>query len=287
MIDLHTHTTASDGQSAPEELVRQAAEAGISVLSATDHDTLAATVEVARAARAYGIEPVVGIEITAVHEQRDVHMLGYFLDPESPELARFLEAQRNDRVRRVQEMADRLGTLGCPIDARALVRGSRRHMGRSVGRPQVARALVRAGHVRSTQEAFDRFLAAGKPAFVARRGASPAGVIGLVLRAGGVASLAHPGLLGQDELIPDLVQVGLDAIEVYHGKHPETMRRHYRAIADRHDLAVSGGSDFHGVSVGRENYLGRVTLPETQFRRLEDRARARRTDPTRSSRGGA
>lgn len=273
MIDLHLHTTASDGRSTPEELVRQAAEAGVTTLAVADHDTLAATHETARHAVARGIDTVVGIEITAVHDERDVHMLGYFFDPASSELARFLEAQREDRARRVLEMADRLDRLGFPIEAGDLTQRAKRGGGRSIGRPSVARALVRAGHVASIQEAFDRFLAADRPAFVARRGASPADVIGLIHRAGGIASLAHPGLLGKDELIPGMASAGMDALEVYYGEHSGSMRRHYLALAERHGLAVSGGSDFHGVGAGRENHLGRVALPEAEFRRLRDRAK--------------
>ena len=276
MIDLHLHTTASDGQSTPDELVRQAHRAGIRTLSVTDHDTLAATDEVAACAAALEIDTVVGIEITAVHEERDVHMLGYFLETDSTEFGGFLQQQRDDRVRRVEEMGDRLATLGFPIDVRGLVERARLNRGRFVGRPQVARALVRAGHAGSVQESFDKFLAIGRPAFVPRRGASPAQVIRLIRRAGGIASLAHPGLLGRDELIPGMVQAGLGAIEVFHSQHDEPTRHHYRTIAESRGLATSGGSDFHGVSAGRENHLGRVALPPAEFEALRARANADR-----------
>lgn len=268
MIDLHLHTTASDGLHEPDVLVGLAHEAGIRTLSVTDHDTMDATATVATAASERGMEAIPGIEITAVHDDRDVHVLGYFLEAQSPELTRFLRAQREDRVRRVEEMSEKLARLGVPIDEQAVIRKARLHPGRSVGRPVVARALVRAGHVASVQQAFDRLLGAGLPAFVARRGASPADVIGIIRRAGGVASLAHPGVLGRDDLIPELARAGLGALEAYHSEHDDALRRRYVTLANARDLAISGGSDFHGQSAKGGAALGRSTLPPDEFARL-------------------
>ena len=271
MIDLHLHTTASDGTLAPAALVERAAAAGLTVLSITDHDTVAGLDEARAAAHALGVRLVDGIEITAVEGTRDVHMLGYFFDPASPALAAFLERQRADRVRRVADMAARLDALGVPIDATDLLDTARREPWRSVGRPQIADALVAAGHVRGRDEAFGRWLGDDGPAYVARRGGTPEDVIVLVREAGGIVSLAHPGLLRMDDIIPRLAHAGLAAIEVCHSDHDVAAERHYRHMAASHGLAVSGGSDYHGECAHRTAALGAVLLSHADFARLEAR----------------
>ncbi len=183
-----------------------------------------------------------GIEITAVHDHRDVHMLGYFLDPANAELATFLDRQRDDRRRRLFEMADALDRAGAPIDRQQLHERAAGGRGRAVGRPLLADALVRAGHVASIAEAFDRFLGEGRAAFVPRQGASPVDVIALIARAGGLASLAHPGKLrGGDDLLPALVDAGLPAIEVYHPDHDEVHVGWFSQRARTYGLLVTGG----------------------------------------------
>ena len=270
MIDLHLHTTASDGRSTPDELVREASAAGIRTIAVTDHDTTAAVGAVTIAARAAGLTCIPGIEMTAVIDGRDVHVLGYFLDPADEELNAFLEIQREERRRRVLEIAGRLAEAGAPIDIEPLI--AARTGGKAVGRPLVAAALIAAGHVRDINEAFDRFLSEGRPGFVERRGSPPVEVVQRIARAGGVAALAHPGKLKRDDLIPDLAANGLVAVEVFHPDHTADDRARYAAFADAHDLCVSGGSDYHGPGSGRAHALGRVTLPADAFRRLAERA---------------
>ncbi|HEX5474556.1 MAG TPA: PHP domain-containing protein [Vicinamibacterales bacterium] len=269
MIDLHLHTTASDGALSPAALVRRAALAGLTVISITDHDTTAGIAPAAAAARTAHLALVPGIEITAVTEARDLHMLGYFIDPDAPALAAFLVTQRTDRVRRVSQMAQRLMSLGCAIDAAPILADASR--GRSVGRPQLAAALVAAGHVRSREEAFARYLDFRGPAFVPRRGPPPEAVIAIVHDAGGLASLAHPGPSRSDHLIPALVDAGLDALEVRHSDHDDATENRYRALAEKYSLLVTGGSDFHDDVGHRQGGLGRVTLPASDFARLNAR----------------
>lgn len=253
----------------PAELVARARGAGLTIISVTDHDTLAGLEEARQAAEAHGIRLVDGIEITAVEGERDVHMLGYFFDPANHQLAEFLEAQRADRIRRVHDMAARLADLGVPVDASDILARAARQHGRSVGRPQLADALIAAGHALNRDDAFGRFLGDECPAFVPRRGASPDEVVAIVRAAGGIASVAHPALLGQDAIIPRLGTAGLAAIEVCHSDHDEEAERHYRALASSLGLAASGGSDFHGDHAHRTADLGRVTLPLDDFTRLE------------------
>ena len=272
MIDLHLHTTASDGRLAPAELVARAAAAGLTVMAVTDHDTIAGLAEARAAAQARRIEFVNGIEITAVDAARDIHMLAYFFDPAHGALARFLAAQRADRVRRLEEIAARLASLGFRVDIEALLDAAAREPGRSVGRPQIADALVAAGHAVDRNDAFDRLIGPRSPAFVPRRGARPEEVIALVRDAGGITSLAHPAHLQDDAIIARLAAAGLTAIEARHSDHDAAAEQRYRAMAAAFGLAISGGSDYHGDGTHHAGALGLVTLPPDDFRRLKERA---------------
>jgi hypothetical protein len=273
LIDLHLHTTASDGTLAPADLVARAAAAGITTLSVTDHDTVAGHRAAREAAARFGVTFVAGIEITAVENRRDVHVLGYFLDAADARLTAFLTAQREDRVRRVREIARRLADTGCPIDVAPLLDAARSQPGRSIGRPQLAYALVAAGFARDRDDAFERLLGDDSPAFVPRCGAPPEEVMALLAGAGGIASLAHPALLDNDSIIPRLAANGLPAIEVFHSDHDAKKTSHYRALARTLGLAASGGSDFHGDGVHRNAFLGSATLPPDEFEALQARRR--------------
>lgn len=266
MIDLHLHTTASDGLLSPAELVLKARDAGLSIFSVTDHDTTAAIPAVRAEASAVGLEVVSGIEISAVADGHDVHVLGYFIDPDAPVLRAFLGEQRVERLRRVREMGDRLAALGAPIDVEPILAEAAR--GRSVGRPHIAAALIAAGHVSTRDEAFSRFLAFGGAAFVPRRGAAPEVVIGIIHEAQGLASLAHPGLTRCDQLIPSLVDAGLDALEARHTDHDAETESRYRAMARERGLLITGGSDFHG-DTAHTIRLGAVTLSADDFGMLQ------------------
>jgi predicted metal-dependent phosphoesterase TrpH len=249
-------------------LVHQARAGGISVYSITEQYTVAGCAPAAAAAAAAGIELVPGIEISAVSDARDVHILGYFVDVESPTLRTFIAGQREERLRRVREMGRRLGDLGCPIDIDPILDAARG--GRSVGRPQVAAALMSRGYVATRDEAFARFLEFGAPAFVPRCGASPEQVVGVIHAAGGVASMAHPGLTRRDEIIAALAAAGLDALEVRHSDHDAATEAKYRAMARDLGLLVTAGSDFHGDTTGRRRArLGGVSLDEDDFAALK------------------
>lgn len=278
------HTTASDGRLTPQELIARAHVAGLTTISVTDHDTVAAIDEATLLATPLKIRVVPGIEITAVADGRDVHMLGYFFDPASPSLSAFLVSQLELRIGRVREIAARLETFGIFIDVERLLARASERPGSSVGRPQLARELVKAGHVASTQEAFDRWLAGGRPGYVPRQGPSPADVVDAVHAAGGVASMAHPGVTKRDDLIAPLAESGLDAIEAYHSDHSQEDQVAYLRMAARLNLLVSGGSDFHGEEPPGANggaakparpqrtTLGVTTLPPEAFAALQARA---------------
>ncbi len=272
MIDLHLHTTASDGASAPADLVREAAAAGIRTMAVTDHDTVAAVPEVVAAASPAGLDIIAGVEVTAVHDGRDIHILGYFVDVEDRAFSDFLATQRLDRRRRVLEIAARLQRLAVPVDAAAF-EAEAEISGHALGRPRVAAALVEAGHAADIADAFERYLGEGRPAFVARRGPSPAEVIQRIRDAGGTASLAHPGKIGRDELIAPMVDAGLPAIEVFHPDHDEVATTRYTEMARARGLLITGGSDYHGPGSARAWAFGRVSLPADAFAAFAARRR--------------
>lgn len=270
MIDLHLHTTASDGRCSPREIASVARRAGLAVFSVTDHDTVAGLAEAGRGAAVEGVRLIPGIEITAVQQDADVHLLGYFIDPAAPRFAAFLASQRADRARRLREMGAKLAGLGMPIDVdRLLEAAGGEASGRAVGRPALARALVDAGYLESRRLAFDLDLAEGQPAWVPRRAPSPAEVVAVVHDAGGLASLAHPGLLGRDEWIPPMAAAGLDALEVYYSDHSPELTIHYRELAARLGVAMTGGSDYHGDPAHGPDRPGGCVLPPAAFEALE------------------
>lgn len=270
MIDLHLHTNASDGMLRPADLIARASRVGLATISVTDHDTIAGLSEARAEARSLGLRLIDGIEITAVEGERDVHVLGYFIDPAHQRLREFLEGQRADRVRRVREMVDRLAALGVPVDPQPLMARSL-EPGTSVGRPHVAAALLAAGHVHSWDEAFDQYLGEGKSAFVPRRGATADEVVGVIRAAGGVASLAHPGLTAVDPLIPHLAEAGLAALEARHTEQDEATEARYREMARVLGLVTTGGSDFHGDHGEHPTTLGTAMMTEDELAALEKR----------------
>jgi predicted metal-dependent phosphoesterase TrpH len=276
MIDLHLHTTASDGTDTPAALVRACREAGITTMAVTDHDTTAALPAAAEAAERAGVEFVPGIEITAAWEGSDVHVLGYFIDCESAVLRALLQAQIEDRIRRARAVAERLVELGTPIDMEALIA---RAAGRPVLRPHIAQGLVSTGHAADERDAFDRFVGEGKPAYVARQGTTPAEVVAIIRRAGGLSSMAHPGVTKLDGLIPELAAAGLDALEVHHTDHSPGDTARYLALARQLGLAVTGGSDYHGARSAHANGFGTVHLPAAEFAVLSRRAAQRGKPP--------
>ena len=260
-----------------------ASAAGVTVLSVTDHDTVAGCAAAAAACASDRIEFIPGIEVTAVAGGVDVHVLGYFVDPDSPAFGTFLAGQRERRVDRVREIIARLASHGIELDADEVLRAALTDTSTSAGRPWIARALVAGGHVPNVAEAFNRWLSAGRPAFVPRIGAPPADVFARIHDAGGIASLAHPVLLKHDEWIPAYAAAGLDALEAYHSDHDAAATTHYLALAGRLRLAVSGGSDFHADAAHGGGGPGKVSLPRVYYERLLVALAARRATASGSA----
>lgn len=272
MIDLHMHTTASDGRCSPAEVVARVHSAGLRTFALTDHDTVAALAEARAPAAARGLTLVPGIEITAVWDARDVHVLGYWYDEHDADLQAFLVEQRARRVDRVERIAHALARAGAPIDITPLLDDAAARPGAAVGRPGLARALMQAGHAASVQDAFDRLLGEGRPAYVPRGGVAPEEVFAIVHAAGGLVSLAHPGVTRRDDLLDRWTRGGLDAIEAFHSDHDDVAQARYLEAAARLDVAVSGGSDFHGddpvANRSGRRIVGGVTLPPDRWEAL-------------------
>jgi len=268
-VDLHSHTTASDGTFTPRELVREAARRGVRVLAVTDHDSTEGLAEAeAEATRHRPLQIVPGIEINCDVEGGEIHVLGYYLEHEAPWFQDFCRAQRDERRQRVHRMAARLGELGMPIDAEevfALVQEG------SAGRPHVAQVMVKRGYVKSVREAFDRFLGAGKPGHVSRNKLTPEDAVRLIRRAGGVPVFAHPGLADRDAIIPSLVAAGLMGIECYYAEHSAAKTAAYVDTCGRLGLVSTGGSDFHGPRV-RAAQLGTPAIPLAVWEALKVKA---------------
>ncbi|MCS7459443.1 PHP domain-containing protein [Paenibacillus doosanensis] len=250
--DLHTHTLASDGTQAPSDNVRLAAEAGLAAIAITDHDTVAGVAEALEAGLRYGVEVVPGVEVSTMSKGRDIHVLGYYVNPEDERFLRRLAEIRDVRDRRNVMMLQRLNELGLDIsmeDVVASLQVSKKD-GETIGRPHIADALVRKGYVADMKEAFDRYLGADGAAYVNPPRIGPAVAVQWILESGGVPVLAHPGLYDQDELIEELAGQGLAGLEAYHSDHTPQQEEHYRQIAERLNLIVTAGSDFHGERGG-------------------------------------
>jgi 3',5'-nucleoside bisphosphate phosphatase len=264
--DLHLHTYFSDGTFSPEEVAAYGQKAGLAALALTDHDTVEGCARAAAACAAAGIEFIPGAELTAEHNDVEVHLLGYFLDTQNQKLlakiARF-QAVRQDRIR---EMVSKLNRLQVPLTAETVFALANC---KSPGRPHVARALAKAGLVRNLDEAFERFLKKNRPAWVPKAKMSALEGVELIQQAGGLAVMAHPGLNRTDDIIPALVEAGLDGIECFHTKHSTALSERYLEIADQYHLLVTGGSDCHGFSKGKP-LIGTVKLPYECVEKLKE-----------------
>jgi predicted metal-dependent phosphoesterase TrpH len=266
-IELHAHTHFSDGALSPESLVELAVERGLIALAVTDHDSVEGIAPAVAAARAR-LEVIPGIEVSSTLEGQDVHILGYFVDAGSPALGERLERFRGERRDRARAILDRLAALGVPVPAEEVFATAGPGV---VGRPHIAQALVRAGHVPSLEVAFQRLLGRRGSAYVPRPAFASTDAVGMIRDAGGVAVLAHPGPLARTA-VESLLAAGLAGVEVWHPQHGPAAQRHWHQVASELGLVASGGSDFHGPQRGAG--LGDLPVPERALEALRERARS-------------
>ncbi|MGH7670411.1 MAG: PHP domain-containing protein [Gemmatimonadaceae bacterium] len=274
-VDLHSHSTASDGSRPPAAVMAAAHAAGLAAIALTDHDTVAGIDEAAPAARALGLRLVPGVELSAVEGSVETHLLGLHLSRPG-EIEAGLAGLREMRRERAQRMVVRLNELGVRVSFDAVLEQA---AGAAIGRPHVARALIQEGWATDLRDAFDRYLGNGRPAFVAKDNLTVADAVAMVHRAGGVAFVAHPGHTGTLARLEALAAQGLDGVEILHPSHGAEDVARLRAIADHLGLLPTGGSDWHGAD-GGPRALGSMRVPEEWLARQDARI-AERTVGTR------
>lgn len=270
-IDLHIHTTASDGSLSPTRAVREAAAAGLSVLSVTDHDTTSGVAEALAAQESHGVVVVPGVEISASNPLGDAHILGYWMEYEDPVFQAFLEKPRSSRTSRIVEMCRRLTRIGLEVHPEEVF--GEKGGEEAVGRPHLARVMLAKGYVKDMDEAFERYLTEGGPAYVKRVKNSTAETIAMIHRCGGISVIAHPGLIEDPGLVDCLIQEGAMGIEVLCHEHSAETAERFSDMADRHGLLKTGGSDYHGDMLEKPFRLGDLKVPYRFYLELEEARR--------------
>lgn len=256
-VDLHVHTTASDGRLSPAEVVQAAKEAGLVGLAITDHDAIDGIAPAQAEGEKLGMIVVPGIEINTDFGQSELHILGYFIETDSPILCEHLTTLRSAREERGRQMVEKLRGLGFDI---TFERVKEIAAGGAIGRPHVARAMVEAGYSYDMNSAFGKYLVRGTPGYVPRYKLTPVQAIGIIREAGGAPVLAHPGSSKHDEMIPELVEAGLAGIEAYHTDHSKLQTMHYRKLAQKYNIIVTAGSDYHGPDMLKRVGIGHCKI---------------------------
>lgn len=268
--DLHTHTECSDGTLPPERLVQRAAERGLHVLSVTDHDTVEGVEAASKATEALDLQLVAGVELSITVDGTEVHLLAYGVDPTNSSLQKHLRSMRTARQERVRRIVERLRGEGIDLDDDVLEEEIQESS--SVGRPHVAEALVRAGHVDTIRQAFDRYLGREGPGFVAKPEFPAQDALAMVHQADGIGVLAHPGHWTSSACIRHLVDAGLDGIETVHPSHDASLRQYYERLARGYDVLTTGGSDYHGRSEDEDAHFGTLGMSQAEWERFQEAA---------------
>ena len=267
--DLHIHTLASDGADTPEEVLIEARQAGLTAIAITDHDSVESIAEAVALAPSYGVEMIPGVELSVELDDNELHLLGYFIDYQDQDFCRQLDYLQHTRVQRAERMLELLAGMGFPLDMEELLPPDQ--MTGAVGRLHIALALTRAGYVRSPGEAFARYIGNDGPANVQKAKLGIAEAIEMVLQAGGAPVLAHPSQLDRDDLIPEMVDLGLVGLETYYPSHSRATINHYEELARFYGLLATGGSDSHGKNRPSVR-IGCATVPYTVVDQLRARA---------------
>lgn len=253
-VDLHTHTSYSDGFHSPEELLDKAKTVGIEILGISDHDNLAAIKEATEIGKRLGIEIIPGVEISTDLKDKEIHILAYFIEPDNEELERYLTFFREERLKRAERIIRKLNILGLNITISDVLEKAQNS---AVGRPHIAQALLEKGEVSSYYEAFNKYIGNGCPAYEKKVHLSPQSAFKIISDAGGLSFIAHPGYM-PEAILKELITAGVDGIEVIHPSHSPQQIRFYRGIVNEYFLLESGGSDFHGGKRDDEENLGKI-----------------------------
>ncbi len=270
VADLHIHTTVSDGCLSPAEAVRLAKDINLQALSITDHDTMGGVPEAVAEGEKLSIKVIPGVEMSTEYKHKEIHILGYFVDSRDENFQTLLELLRKSRQKRVRNIIKKLNGLGCRLEMEEVTNLAREG---SVGRPHIARVLAQKGYVSSVKDAFEKLIGQNAPAYVERYKLLPKEVIQLVLKAGGVPVLAHPGLIKDETLINEIIDQGLMGLEVYHPEHSPEETQKFQILAFKNKLLITGGSDCHGIDRLTGSQLGGVTISMYHVERLEEASR--------------
>ena len=280
LVDLHVHSTASDGKLIPEAIVRKAAELGLRVISLTDHDSIAGIVPALKAVKAFpGLTFIPGVEISTDLADGEVHILGYFIDYTDPALEKSLEMFRDSRFGRGRGMVEKLAALGINIDWSRVqeIAGDG-----AIGRPHIARAMLEKGYITTFEEAFDKYIGHGGPAYVEREKMTPEEAVALIVRSKGLPVLAHPFTVKDPEaMVRQLKPAGLVGIEAYYKDNTAAETKATLNLAKKYGLIATGGTDYHGIGDSKEVMLGGVEVPMAAAQRLI--AMAERLTPRRKN----
>ncbi|MBM7854482.1 putative metal-dependent phosphoesterase TrpH [Desulfohalotomaculum tongense] len=265
--DLHIHTTVSDGTDTPAQVVERALSLALQAIAITDHDTIDGVAAARQAAEGKSIDVLAGVEISCYYNNSEVHILGYFKEPNHPQLVSALQEMRDYRLIRAQKMVDKLNAMGCDIKWSRVqeIAGEG-----TVGRPHIADALVERNIVPNREAAFKEYIGRGCPAYVPRKKIAPTEAIKLISQSGGIPVLAHPGTVTSIDMLPWLINCGLKGIEVWHPHHSPLQCQYYLKQAEKWNLIPTGGSDYHGKKHDLCNRLGAVTAPMESFKRIRD-----------------
>ena len=250
--DLHTHTNHSDGSCSPKEIVIKAKQASIDIISITDHDNIKGVKEASEIGKDLGVEVIPGVEISSEIGDREIHLLGYFFDPENHEIERYLSFFREERVKRAGRIANKLTNLGFDINLDDILKKAGKS---SVGRPHIAQVMLEKGCVSSYYEAFSKYIGNGAPAYEKKVHVSPQSAFRIINEAGGLSFIAHPGNLPEN-ILKELIESGIDGIEVIHPSHSKLQQKFYGGIVNSYFLLECGGSDYHGGKRGDETNFG-------------------------------
>jgi len=266
-IDLHLHSTASDGRLSPAELVHRAAEAGLSVMALTDHDTVAGITPALAAAKAYPrLKFIPGVEINTDVPEGEAHVLGYFIDYTHPELLATLSSMRESRQERAQKMLGKLKDMGMPLEWSRVKEIASTE---AIGRPHIAQAMLEKGYITSIKEAFTKYIGWGGPAYVERAKLSPGEAVQLILRASGLPVLGHAlTVSGPEAMIIELKACGLVGLEAYYDGYSAAEVSRLISLAQKYGLITTGGSDYHGLDDSTETMIGEAGVPAKSARQL-------------------
>lgn len=269
--DLHVHTIYSDSTFSPREVISTANKISLACIAITDHDTVGGVEEAIDYGNKVGIEVIPGVELTAEYNDTEIHILGYFIDYKSPWFLEKLQHLRETRRKRFFQMVENLKKFNISLDAEKIIR---ENPSASIGRLHLAQELYRKGYVSSIKEAFRLYIGEGRPCYVKKERLSPQEAITMIRKLGGVSVVAHPYLMGDDNVIPVLVKEGIEGIEVYHSEHPLSAQIRYMSLAQHYNLLITGGSDCHGLGKGKV-LLGKVRISYNLVEKLKEYKNAR------------